>query len=431
MNNILYFRSKLIAASPLIIGSGTDDNTDSDILTDSDGKPYIPGTTLAGICRHYLLDKIGKDKVKEIFGYTVHGEDKGQNSNIIFYDARLKKTDNYSITMRDGVKLKNKNAIKGGKFDYEIIEAGSVFDLKIELKFADENCATDIINEIINGFNSRELYIGAKTTRGFGQMQTNEEKFKTIDLKTQMQDYICFSWDNVTDIYEPPETKESDECQYKTWKIEFDLRSFLFIRNYATTARVYDPKTEDNEDNEEKIVDAEQLLNKAGNPVIPGTSWAGAFRSHFLRLLKKVNYSNPKDLEEKVFGYVINEGDRKGEAGPSKIIFSESVIENSHQLNRTRNAIDRFTGGAGDKKLFTTRPTYKGKESFGILEIKLCKPFGDFSEDEFNLTVSIIEICIKDLNAGYLTVGGETSTGGGLIKIKELNGEAYCPGGVE
>jgi len=409
MSKILYFRADLTAESPLIIGSGIDDNTDSDILIGGDGKPYIPGTTLAGVCRHYLLKKFGGEKTKITFGYNVFGKDESKNSSIIFYDAQLK-DDGYSVTIRDGVKLDgNKNTVIGGKFDYEIIEAGSAFYFKVELRCMDENFALDIINEIVSGFNSHELRVGAKTNRGFGKIQTNEEKIKIIDLNTQMQEYIEFTWDDVNGKYTKNELETS---QYKTWKIEFDLQSFLFVRNYATTKRMYDPKIQGNTG---KIVGAEQLLNKDANPVIPGTSWAGAFRSHFVRLLNKVDYMNPNDLTDKVFGYAITEGAKKGETRPSKIIFSESVIKNSHQLNRTRNAIDRFTGGAGDKKLFTTRPAYRGSESKGNLEIKLRK--NDFSSNEFALIVSIIDTCIADLNAGFLTVGGEASTGGGLIKV--------------
>ncbi|GHU34189.1 hypothetical protein FACS1894105_00520 [Clostridia bacterium] len=91
------------------------------------------------------------------------------------------------------------------------------------------------------------------------------------------------------------------------------------------------------------------------------------------------------------------------------------MILGSHPLNRTRNAVDRFTGGAGDKKLFTGRPEYGGK---GTLEIKLSKNICNFP-----LAEKLIDICIEDMNDGFLMVGGETSTGGGLIHTgnKEAN----------
>ena len=54
------------AATPLSIGSG-DKNiiTDALILTDVNGLPYIPGTTLAGIIRHALKKETGD----RLFGY--------------------------------------------------------------------------------------------------------------------------------------------------------------------------------------------------------------------------------------------------------------------------------------------------------------------------------------------------------------------------
>ena len=391
MSEIFYLKAELIAKSPLIIGSGIDDNTDNDILVGSDGKPYIPGTTLAGVFRHYVGDINNEGS---LFGFSTVKDDYTNNkSKIIIYDANLINT--AVISSRDGVRLdENKVAENAGKFDYEIINSGSKFELRMEINA--QTGYTEIIDDIITGLNSSQLRIGGKSNRGFGEISIENIKYKKIDIKNNPEEYINFSWKNVTDDYI---VSGNTANKYISAQVDFLVESFLFIRNYATLA------VDKNNDN--KSVDAEQLLNAENKPVIPGTSWAGVFRHHINKVLDNLNSENKDECISNLFGDVVK---NKNITIPSKIVFSESVIENSHQMNRTRNAIDRFTGGAGNQKLFTTRPTYGGN---GTLKIMIKK------DNSLNLQFvkSLINTCIKDINDGILTVGGETSTGGGLLSI--------------
>jgi len=86
---MIFLRAVLTATSPLMVGSGENENTDKDVMTDANGKPYIPATALAGVCRHYFNND------GEIFGFQSDNKDdngetiKGQQSKIIFYDATL------------------------------------------------------------------------------------------------------------------------------------------------------------------------------------------------------------------------------------------------------------------------------------------------------------------------------------------------------
>ena len=57
MNGILkrkVFFVRIRFTSPLSILSGEDEWTDSDILKDCDGTPFVPGSSLAGSMRAYL-----------------------------------------------------------------------------------------------------------------------------------------------------------------------------------------------------------------------------------------------------------------------------------------------------------------------------------------------------------------------------------------
>ena len=60
MNNQYRFLARLIieAKSPINIGSGNKGvKSNSNVLRDLNGLPYIPGTTLAGLLRHTVGEK--------------------------------------------------------------------------------------------------------------------------------------------------------------------------------------------------------------------------------------------------------------------------------------------------------------------------------------------------------------------------------------
>lgn len=52
-----YYRIEFQLTSPLSVGSGENYITDKDIIKDSRGIPYIPGTSLAGIYRSLFSKK--------------------------------------------------------------------------------------------------------------------------------------------------------------------------------------------------------------------------------------------------------------------------------------------------------------------------------------------------------------------------------------
>jgi CRISPR/Cas system CSM-associated protein Csm3 (group 7 of RAMP superfamily) len=396
-DDVRYFiTATLRSESPLHIGSGEGDATDSDVLCDADKKPFIPATTIAGVARHYLATL--EETPDEIFGFTTDGADTAAQSKIIFYDAELTNESAVSVSIRDNVKISDDGAAADkGKFDYEILEPGAEFKFRAELASDNKERAREIFDKILSGINNGDIAFGAKTSRGLGSFTVLAPKHSAIDLTKDFHKYIDFKWDSVAEDFVLDDT---DSKLYETLSLKFTIDAFLLVRNYATLFR--------DAGNNGKVVDFEQLLYANENAVIPGTSWAGVFRHHFRMILDKTVYPDAEAFENCLFGYVIEKTQEKAAA---KILFSESEIKTPTLRNRTRNAVDRFTGGAGDKKLFTSRPNYKGN---GKLKIKLAKTCKDAE-----LVKSLIDVCIADFNDGFLNIGGEGSTGGGLVKFEK------------
>ena len=402
---MIALRGILTAKTPFMIGSGESEGSDVDILRNKSGEVFIPGTSLAGICRDYLED-IGTE-TKYVFGYGATRESSDEKeSSIIFYDAFSR--GNVYTSVRDAVRLERKVSKTGCKFDFEIAESKSDFDFRIEINYHDPDIERKICEDIVSGFKKEGIRIGAKTTRGFGLFDIDNVKHLCLNLsdKKDMERYINFSWEDVKEEFK---FKDNESELYISLEDKLALESFIFIRDYATVDRI-EP------DDESKFVDAKTLTNKHGDVVIPGTAWAGVFRHHIERILDKVKYSDKVEFLDKLFGYQTKDGDGKDAIkSKSKIFFPEIIIsrDNITLLNRTRTAVDRFSGSALQTgALFTGRVAYKKEESNTAIYLKV-QIKKDFSELE--LAKSLVLGCFEDLKNGYLAIGGNTSIGAGIF----------------
>ena len=426
---MILIKGILKTCTPFMIGSGEEESSDSDVLRDRDGNVYIPGTSLAGVSRHFL-ETVGIN-TDDIFGKIddeKEAEKKTKNdieSKIKFFDAFA--IHEVSTSVRDSVRLVDKISLDGSKFDYEIAEAGAEFIFKIELN----TCSCEemkICSYIINGFRNGDIRIGSKTTRGFGVVDIEDIKYLQLDLTNaeEMETYINLDRDwNIVD--KPFSAEELGKAQYEgvyeTIERDFSLKSFLFIRDYGSTKKV--------EDDDSKFVDAQTLTNAKENPVIPGPSIAGVIRSHCRKILDKIGYKTEKERQDFIndlFGYETDVGEdgklkRENEKKiKSNVLFKECELdkENIVFLNRTRTAVDRFSGSALQTgALFTGNIACRNDEKQPekvTISIKIKKDFEDMK-----LAKSLINTCLDDLGKGLIAFGGNTGIGAGIFE--EYKGE--------
>ena len=102
----VYYQLKMYQKSPLRISSGDNETTDSDLLLDGRGCPFIPGSSIAGVLREYYSKRASAADVNELFGY-VSGETLA-NSHVTVSDGtlgRLAAARGHRITVRDGMPL--------------------------------------------------------------------------------------------------------------------------------------------------------------------------------------------------------------------------------------------------------------------------------------------------------------------------------------
>lgn len=388
MNKHTYYRIVLRLASPLSLGSGKNELSDHDCVRHKNGDPYIPASSIAGVFRH-CLD--GNEALQnEIFG-SITG--KRIQSSVIFYDAEL--TGSGFSSIRDSVKLKDKVGVDGAKFDMEIIETGAKFVTFIEIE--KHNCGKlGYVEELLAALRNGLLRFGSKTSRGYGMVEIVSLKKIGFDLSTDLDKWLNFNmfdkeaWSDAGEF-------ECTGSSEKTIMINITLRQngAVSIREYTTDAAEEGGPSPDHKHISLHCTD--------DSPVIPGTSWAGAFRERYSQFAGD-------EAADKLFGFVRKNEDNKTVTQRSRIIFSESEISGSEMKNVTRNSIDRFSAKTKDSALYTERTCYNGKT-----ELTVIVP-ADISEKE-KMCLSAV---IYDLHCGYLSVGGLTSVGRGMFTVEQI-----------
>ncbi len=393
MRKLEYFRMRFTLVSPLSIGSGGKANTDSDIVLDSRNRPVIPATSIAGVLGHYMYTK-GEKFYNDFYGF-IKGQDSSE-SKIRVYDGVLK--DECFVSVRDNVALENKVGKDNAKFDREIAETGAKFDALIELRDADD-AQREALLSAFAAFDAGELRLGSGTTRGFGQIEITDLKKAEFNLPDDRSRYVDFD----------PFDYDSDKCyldvDLSANKSRFINISLQLKQMGAVSIRSYTVKNEKDIDS----ADYMQLSLNDGTPVIPGSSWAGAFRDRFKSF-------SCDEMTKKLFGTV---EEKKSIKEKSKIFFSESRINNFIPKTITRTTIDRFSGGTKDSSLYSENTVFNGNCSLQILINK------DLEEPEKYLKVLFAVIC--DLDRGYLSVGGLTAVGRGMFSVEEMtiNGKDF------
>lgn len=472
-----YDRIEFELISPLAVGSGENKATDKDIVRDSSGQPYIPGSTLAGIYRSLFNDDTANKYFgrvpteKELKQASEEGRNVFTDSRIIVYDAHIKTGDekNSVVTKRDMVALDEyKTAVTGAKFDFEILEPGVKFVTYIEqnielpekpleneesaeeLKRAEDKKIEDglieenqfVINEIADAWMKGKIVIGAKTGRGYGRTRGIARQSVLYDLTDPVQMEKWLDFDMYADDWEPDKTderchetsisdlkvsgKKNDEkirmlVEEKTCTITLELRQQggISIRQYSTEAGEADYQQLTSQALPDQEDERKEDVNM-GVPVIPGTSWAGAFRAQMGKL--DPEFRKEGRLAGEFFGKAKNNTkDKSAEGSKTRIAFSESRITKGRWVSYTRNAIDRFTGGTIDGALYSEKTYYNGETELTI-RCDFSKRGKDaVSSRDRKRFAKAVAAAILDLDGGYMAVGGLTAVGRGLFRANKIS----------
>ena len=381
--------------TPLLIAEGASSNErgglDIHVLQNRDGVPFIPGTSLAGVLRSAVKD----DNVRNLLFGTID-EENPQQSAVLLYDVLLA---NAKIGVRDGVSIDpvTGTAIKGYKYDYEVVEKGAKGDFYAEIvlrqihagqKEALTQELRHLCRLLCSGF-----HVGALTTKGFGRVHMTQ-----IDI-----DYYDFSKPDNVAAWLSPERKPAVMHWDKSDFLEADkdhpysaADDFRIEADFALTGSLIVRDKDDDKD-----VDA-TMKKSGGAYIIPGTSLKGVLRHRAVYILHALGMgrASTDDLLDSFMGTT---------AVRSRFVVEETIID-AEAHPQTRNRIDRFTGGTIKSALFSTEPVWRKND--GVRSVTL--RFGVHRARDWEAGLCVL--LLKDLWLGRIAIGGEKSIGRGTLE---------------
>lgn len=429
------------AVTPLALSSGEKDIlSDSIVMCDINGLPYIPGTSLAGVLRHY----IGSEKAKRYFGYqgSASAEDR-YGSDLIISEARMIGANGQvvdglqnidfsepfyayflNLPIRQHVCINNKGtAVNGGKFDNQVVFKGTRFCFELEL-LSSGSQRKDDFDDIINALYSGFIRLGGNTRKGFGQFVVRSLKTAELDLTSQL-DLYCDKTSSLNDgdwkaWNENYKVDDVTSDKYDKYELRITPEDFYLFGSgwgdeYVDMAPVKSTYLEWDDSGLPHFCEAECLL-------IPASSVKGAIahRVAFYYNMYSSQYVDDEMPEEdlqavtgsnniavrELFGYVgkSEEDQRSGN------IFISDIIAANHVDSKILNhvSVDYFTGGAIRGALFSEKVSY----DTNTYTLTLLLGKADYSEG----VTSALERALKDLCNGMLPLGGGVNRGHGYFR---------------
>lgn len=264
---------------------------DNVIIQDANGLPYIPGTSLAGVLRHATSSKGLSD---EVFG---SGGMEGFGSRLVVSPALLVgeegkvieglcklNFDNgfYSslrkLPYRDHVKINERGgAVKGAKFDEELVYKGARFVFELELIGSKED--EHIWEELLGLIQSSSFRLGAGTRKGHGHfipiLEKSSQAKYDLSQKVELYSYLSKTA-SLNDPLPSGEKLKPILTKDEDWK-KYVLK--LQARDFFIFGAEYGDEDADQIIKKEKVIEWEndkpQIINR-DYVLIPATSIKGA-----------------------------------------------------------------------------------------------------------------------------------------------------------
>ncbi|RKU34899.1 hypothetical protein C6496_18715 [Candidatus Poribacteria bacterium] len=379
------------------------------LLRDAEGKPFIPGASITGVARSLLARqsqpwtdyKDGKEtqELKDFFGGA--GKDDTMSA-LIVADASCV-SEQVMVSIRDGVRVDTQSgsAADKAKFDVEVLEPGTEFEVSVEcvIRAGDNQSKFEkLFFVLLHIFQQGEVHLGARTRRGYGRGKVASWEIRDLQMNSPKDIAAWLSdepWARPKSALGPRALPADQRCHFCI-DAHFNLHTSLLIRSVSA-----DP-------------DAPDMVPLSSNaePVVPGTSFAGAFR-HRAALIANILGWHDRALDE-MFGPVHEQqrANQQSELWASRVWIEEHLVENVKEHWQDRVAIDRFTGGSLQSALFNEKPVYPismAEESTSNVRLILSL------EEPEKAEIGLLLLTLRDFWHGHTALGGETSIGRGTL----------------
>lgn len=442
-------RAVIEFTTPFLVASGRGEEiSDDEFVSDANGLPMIPGSSIAGVLRSAFSDKRAAD---QLFGFQKGNDGQGSRisvSSACIHDSKNRPVEALAaperlvdsvlanacdIELRDHVRINHRGASDAdnyGKFDERAVCAGHRFTFEVGLS-GDES-DSDLWNLLLQTIQSNPLKFGGKTRRGYGSFRFISIKSRVFDLRMDFDSYQKHPVRLETESAVLSDEIPPDQSQYG---------SSICLKLKACNYWMFGGG--DDVSGREKPADMTPVRGsrviwssgigsvKKDIAVIPGSGIKGALahRTAFHHnaqsgifadklsgegdLLLHVGESNIAVRE--LFGFCKGAVDDAPEGMRGRIMIDDVYPDVEPESKLIQHVgLDRFTGGSRDQVLFNEAPFYSGDFTVTIHISEI----DEISEAALKAFVS----ALKDLCEGRLQVGAGSGRGIGYFtgKFTEL-----------
>lgn len=436
-------RIVLEAETPLAVGTGEKSLlTDALVVTDINGLPFIPGTSLAGVIRSAC--GIKKDDHTP-FGYQDGTEAEG--SKVIFSDGVMIGSDGspvdglrvidgndpfYShfktLPVRQHVRINSKGSTdKGGKFDEQVAYKGMRFCFEMELLSTGTDDERDFYLKMLGTLCSSTFRIGSGTRNGFGSMKVVSLYRRDYELTntSDLESYVSRSAALDKPLEGAVETGTEQDIDSKWHRYVLNLQPedfFLFGSGLADDEADFTPV-------KEPFIEWENDIPRFSEHgiLIPASSVKGAIAHrtayHWNKLEGRFadqDETNPLTGDDNpavvaIFGKSGQGKDeeiKRGNIMLSDVFIPAASNRRADEKILNHVAIDRFTGGAMDGALFTEK-VINGRGRNIDIELNIDVLSESISNEHVR---KAFEASLQDIADGLLPLGGSVNRGNGMFK---------------
>ncbi len=422
--------------TPLHVGGGdSSEMTDSDLRRNSKGQIVIPGTSIAGVMRT-AIEKLAK---VQSGGNACHLYQSGKHStpckcvvcifmgnatpvgaepwvtqSKVTFDDVIVTAAQERIVDAVAIERTRRTTSDAKKFDHAQILPGANLEIVIrsgQLSDKELNWLESAARMLAEG----TIRIGAKTNRGLGRLEPADDgkgcaifrrDLGSIDAlialaigsKSDSNGWTVIKSGLTTFLVEENSTNQI------SFTLETDASSGLLVADPIQSVKTGFDR-------------AQRKLNNL--PELPVTSLIGAIRSGCERIVRTVvpeagcNLLSGTDTgKTKVCKCIVCHVFGNTEWA-SRISAGVDTTESGYDLPMDHVAIDRFTGGASDRKKFDAKICRDAKFKV-TLTFNSC-----VNSDEAKWMAGLLVLAIRDLNDGIIRLGSGRSKGYGKMNVAD------------
>jgi CRISPR/Cas system CSM-associated protein Csm3 (group 7 of RAMP superfamily) len=390
MQHVFEWNFELRTESPLRIG-----DNEGDVLLDAHGKPFLPGTSLAGACRSYVEQTFGNDVANELFGKT---GDELRPSRLIFSDGVCKTSQSCVVQPRialDG----NSKTVQSALFERVTVSAGSVFTVMLVLKALRE-ADKDVVEDMLAALHEGTIRIGADKSIGGGKVSVVNGLFVHYDCSKQQDlfDYV---------------NKAKKKKAWAPKKNDGNRGTIRVIIRGQTASPLLIAG--------QNIFDSEQAdriymkIDKDGNEraIIPASSLKGVLRHRVQRIANIMQLKDRETYVAQLFGSDSQERTKRS----GNLLLEDTFLEREKSKTYYRIQINPLTGGVKNGALLNMK-TVQGSFTT-ILTYRLKNEGEMIAEDK--VALALLLFALRDLGMQQLTVGSGSSIGWGYLDISSIH----------